>query len=65
MVKVIRAKDIQTIPAHHIAYKTNRGTWVWRRPDIPEYKNWSGMKAPEWANNAVFKDGKWYWTDEN
>lgn len=65
MVKIIKAEGVQSIPSHHIVYKTNRGTWVWRRPDIPENKNWPGQKAPKWANNVIFKDGKWCWTNES
>jgi len=65
MVKVIKSEDIQYIPGHHIPYKTNRGTWVWRRPDIPEDKNWPGKKAPKWVKGIIFKNDKWCWTDEN
>jgi hypothetical protein len=57
-------KDGKFIGADYIPCRTARGTWCWRRPDIPEDPHWPGISAPKWATGVIYKDASWHWSDE-
>ena len=59
-------KEINTTnPIDHIPYQNRWGRWVWRRPDIPEDRNWPGLKAPSKTVHPEVRDGKWCWVEND
>jgi len=52
-----------TNPQDHIPYRNRWGHWVWRRADIPEDKNWPGLKPPSSTCVPEWKEDGWYWEE--